>query len=236
MFFRRIRTPTLARFIAPKQIFSRSYAQYNYEDPLNIESQLTEEERMVRDQVNQYCQEKLFPRVLKANRNEIFDRDIMYEMGEMGMLGSTIEGYGCSGLNYVCYGLAAREVERVDSGYRSAMSVQSSLVMHPINAYGTEEQKQKYLPKLATGELVGAFGLTEPNAGSDPAGMQTRAKSDGENYILTGSKTWYVPFTDTLFLLLCVHLLKIHCHSRITNSPIADVFIVWAKDDKDVRS
>ena len=155
-----------------------------------MDDQLSEEEKMVRDQVNQYCQEKLMPRILDANRNEIFDRDIMYEMGEMGMLGSTIEGYGCPGVNYVCYGLAAREVERVDSGYRSAMSVQSSLVMHPINAYGTEEQKQKYLPKLATGELVGAFGLTEPNAGSDPATMQTRARSDGDHYVISGSKTW----------------------------------------------
>jgi len=180
---------------------------YAWDDPLNLEDQLTEEELMVRDQVHQYCQEKLMPRVLEANRNEVFDRDIMYEMGEMGMLGSTIEGHGCPGVNYVCYGLAAREVERVDSGYRSAMSVQSSLVMHPINAYGTEEQKERFLPKLATGELVGAFGLTEPAAGSDPAGMQTRARSDGDNYILSGSKTW------------------------ITNSPIADVFVVWAKDD-----
>jgi len=192
---------------------TRSYAQrvsYAWDDPFNLEDQLSEEELMVRDQVHQYCQEKLMPRVMEANRNEVFDRDIMYEMGEMGMLGSTIEGHGCPGVNYVCYGLAAREVERVDSGYRSAMSVQSSLVMHPINAYGTEEQKERFLPKLATGELVGAFGLTEPAAGSDPAGMQTRARSDGENYIISGSKTW------------------------ITNSPIADVFVVWAKDDEGV--
>merc|ERR1712137_457753 len=192
---------------------TRSYAQrvsYAWDDPFKLEDQLTEEELMVRDQVHQYCQEKLMPRILEANRNEVFDRDIMYEMGEMGMLGSTIEGYGCPGVNYVCYGLAAREVERVDSGYRSAMSVQSSLVMHPINAYGTEEQKERFLPKLATGELVGAFGLTEPAAGSDPAGMQTRARADGDNYIISGSKTW------------------------ITNSPIADVFVVWAKDDEGV--
>ena len=172
---------------------TRSYAQrvaYAWDDPFKLDDQLTEEELMVRDQVHQYCQEKLMPRVLEANRNEVFDRDIMYEMGEMGMLGSTIEGHGCPGVNYVCYGLAAREVERVDSGYRSAMSVQSSLVMHPINAYGTEEQKERFLPKLATGELVGAFGLTEPAAGSDPAGMQTRARADGDNYIISGSKTW----------------------------------------------
>ena len=165
-------------------------AKYTWSDPFNMEEQLTEEETMVRDQVHQYCQEKLMPRVLEANRNEKFDRDIMYEMGEMGMLGSTIEGYGCPGVNYVSYGLTAREVERVDSGYRSAMSVQSSLVMHPIHAYGTEEQRLRFLPKLATGELVGAFGLTEPNHGSDPSGMTTRARSDGDNYIVTGSKTW----------------------------------------------
>jgi len=190
--------------------FYSSRVKYSFEDPFNLEEQLNEEEIMVRDQVHQYCQDKLMPRILNANRNEIFDRDIMYEMGEMGMLGSTIDGYGCPGVNYVCYGLTAREVERVDSGYRSAMSVQSSLVMHPIHAYGTEEQKQKYLPKLATGELVGAFGLTEPNFGSDPGGMQTKAKLEGDTYILNGSKTW------------------------ITNSPIADVFIVWAKDDNDI--
>merc|ERR1711959_28302 len=168
---------------------------------------------MVRDQVNQYCQEKLMPRILDANRNEIFDRDIMYEMGEMGMLGSTIEGYGCPGVNYVCHGLAAREVERVDSGYRSAMSVQSSLVMHPINEFGTEEQKERFLPRLATGEMLGCFGLTEPNAGSDPAGMETRAKQQADGtYILNGSKLW------------------------ITNSPIADIAVVWAKcDDGAIR-
>jgi len=185
-------------------------AKYSFEDPFNLEDQLTEEEIMVRDQVHQYCQDKLMPRILNANRNEVFDREIMLEMGEMGMLGSTIDGYGCPGVSSVSYGITAREVERVDSGYRSAMSVQSSLVMHPIHAYGTEQQKEKFLPKLATGELIGAFGLTEPNFGSDPGGMQTRARSDGENFILSGTKTW------------------------ITNSPIADVFIVWAKDDSDV--
>ena len=189
------RVPTLRSGLRMSQrLYASKRVQYDYSDPFNLDEQLTEEEKMVRDQVNTYCQEKLMPRVLLANRNEVFDRDIMLEMGEMGMLGSAIDGYGCPGVNYVCYGLAAREVERVDSGYRSAMSVQSSLVMHPINEYGTEEQKQKYLPKLATGELVGAFGLTEPNYGSDPGGMVTRARSDGENYILSGSKTWFVQF------------------------------------------
>jgi len=198
-----VRSVALPRYFA-------SRVKFNYEDPFNLEDQLTEEEILIRDQVREYCQDKLMPRVLEANRNEIFHREIMNEMGEMGMLGTTIQGYGCPGANYVSYGLVAREVERVDSGYRSAMSVQSSLVMHPINAYGTAEQKERFLPRLATGELIGAFGLTEPNFGSDPAGMQTRARSDGDNYILNGSKTW------------------------ITNSPIADVFIVWAKDDEGV--
>ena len=147
------------------------------------------------------------PRVLEANRHERFDREIMNELGELGLLGATIHGYGCAGVNYVCYGLVAREVERVDSGYRSAMSVQSSLVMHPIHAYGTEAQRQKFLPKLARGEWVGCFGLTEPDAGSDPAGMRTRAAKAAGGYVLKGSKMW------------------------ITNSPIADVFVVWAKDD-----
>lgn len=165
---------------------------------------------MVRDQVQDYCQEKLMPRVLEANRKEFFHREIMSEMGALGMLGSTIQGYGCPGVSSVAYGLVAREVERVDSGYRSALSVQSSLVMHPIHAYGTEEQKQKYLPELATGRLVGCFGLTEPNHGSDPGSMETRARKKGSNYILNGTKTW------------------------ITNSPIADVFVVWAKDDEGI--
>lgn len=154
-----------------------------------------------------YCQSKLMPRVLKANREEKFDREIMNEYGEMNFLGATLKGYGCAGVSSVAYGLIIREVERVDSGYRSAMSVQSSLVMYPIYAYGNEAQKDKYLPKLATGELVGCFGLTEPNHGSDPSSMETRARKDGDYYILNGSKTW------------------------ITNSPIADVFIIWAKDD-----
>lgn len=183
---------------------------FDWADPLNFEAQLTEEERAIRNQVADYCQEKLLPRVTLANRNEKFDREIFNEMGELGMLGATIDGYGCSGVNYVTYGLIAREVERVDSGYRSALSVQSSLVMYPIYAYGTEEQKQKYLPDLATGKKVGCFGLTEPNHGSDPGGMETRARKDGDSYVLNGSKTW------------------------ITNSPIADVFIVWAKDDENV--
>ncbi|RPH98264.1 MAG: acyl-CoA dehydrogenase [Lysobacterales bacterium] len=179
----------------------------NWDDLLLLDEQLDEDERLVRDSAHEYCQARLAPRVLTANREERFDREILNEMGELGLLGMTIEGYGCAGLNYVSYGLVAREVERVDSGYRSAMSVQSSLVMHPIHAYGTEEQKTRFLPGLAAGELVGCFGLTEPGAGSDPGGMKTRAKSAAGGYRLSGSKTW------------------------ITNSPIADVFVVWARDD-----
>jgi glutaryl-CoA dehydrogenase len=182
-------------------------ARFQWEDPLLLEDQLSEEERLVRDSARGYAQDKLMPRVLEANRHEHFDREIMTEMGELGLLGATIDGYGCAGVGYVSYGLIAREVERVDSGYRSAMSVQSSLVMHPIHAYGTEEQREKYLPKLATGEWVGCFGLTEPDAGSDPNSMKTRARKTDGGYLLTGSKQW------------------------ITNSPIADVFVVWAKDD-----
>jgi glutaryl-CoA dehydrogenase len=185
--------------------------RFNWEDPFFFDSQLTADERAVRDAAHSYCQERLQTRVLMAARHETFDRHIMSEMGELGLLGSTIEGYGCAGLNHVCYGLVAREVERVDSGYRSAMSVQSSLVMHPIHAYGSEAQRQKYLPRLATGEWIGCFGLTEPNHGSDPASMLTRAKPvtrDGvAGYVLKGSKMW------------------------ITNSPIADVFVVWAKKE-----
>ena len=185
---------------------------FKWEDPFLFNDQLTDEERMIRDTARKYCQEKLMPRILEANRHEIFHREIMTEMGSMGLLGSTIpEEYGGAGLNYVSYGLVAREVERVDSGYRSAMSVQSSLVMHPINAYGTEEQKKKYLPKLASGELIGCFGLTEPNHGSDPGSMETRAKKVDGGYILHGNKMW------------------------ITNSPIADVFIVWGKLDGEIR-
>lgn len=185
---------------------------FDWQDPFQFSNMLTEEERMIRDTANQYCQEKLMPRVLTANREERFDREIMNELGELGLLGATLpEKYGCSEVNYVCYGLVAREVERVDSGYRSAMSVQSSLVMHPIHEYGTEEQRQKYLPKLASGEWVGCFGLTEPDAGSDPAGMRTTAKKVDGGYVLKGSKMW------------------------ITNSPIADVFVVWAKLDGEIR-
>lgn len=188
------------------------YAPFNWEDPLNLNSCLSEEETLVMDSARNYCQDKLMPRVLEANRNEVFDPAIMTEMGEQGLLGATIEGYGCAGLNYVCYGLVAREVERVDSGYRSAMSVQSSLVMHPIYEFGTEATKQKYLPKLATGEYIGCFGLTEPDSGSDPSSMKTRAKAVDGGYVLNGAKMW------------------------ITNSPVSDVFVVWAKDDAgDIR-
>jgi len=180
--------------------------KFNWQDPLLLESLLSEEERLVRDSAHQYCQEKLMPRILLANRHEQFDVEIMKEFGALGLLGATIEEkYGCAGINYVSYGLIAREVERVDSGYRSAMSVQSSLVMHPIHAYGSEAQKMKYLPKLATGEYIGCFGLTEPNSGSDPASMATKAIAVDGGYQLNGSKMW------------------------ITNSPIAHVFIVWAK-------
>nr|CAG8443553.1 4975_t:CDS:10 [Entrophospora candida]CAG8532418.1 10091_t:CDS:10 [Entrophospora candida] len=183
--------------------------KYNWEDPLDLESMLTSEEVAIRDTAKEYCQTKLLPRIIEAYRQEKFDREILNEMGELGLLGSTIQGYGCAGVSSVAYGLIAREVERIDSGYRSSMSVQSSLVMHPIYAYGTEKQKQKYLPRLAKGEIVGAFGLTEPNHGSDPGGMQTYADKKNGVYILHGSKTW------------------------ITNSPIADVFIVWAKCKED---
>lgn len=177
----------------------------NYQDPLLLDDQLTEEERMVRDSARGYCREQLFGRVLEANRSETFDPEIMKEMGGLGLFGPTIEGYGCAGVSHVAYGLICREVEWVDSGYRSAMSVQSSLVMHPIHAYGTDAQKDKYLPKLATGELIGCFGLTEPDHGSDPGGMVTRATKTDDGFVISGAKNW------------------------ITNSPIADVFVVWAK-------
>ncbi len=181
---------------------------FDWQDPFYLDSQLSEEERQVRDAVRDYCQDKLMTRVIEANRHEKFHREIMNEMGALGMLGSTLpEKYGCAATNYVTYGLVAREVEAVDSGYRSAMSVQSSLVMHPIYAYGSEEQRQKYLPKLASGEWVGCFGLTEPDHGSDPGGMKTRATKVAGGYKLNGSKMW------------------------ITNSPIADVAVVWAKND-----
>jgi len=185
-----------------------SIHRLDWADPFRLDAQLTDEERMVRDTARDYAQDKLLPRVTRAYLDENFDREIMSEMGALGLLGSTIpEEFGGAGLGYVSYGLVAREVERVDSGYRSAMSVQSSLVMHPINAYGSDEQRRKYLPRLATGEWVGCFGLTEPDAGSDPAGMRTRAKKVDGGYVLSGSKMW------------------------ITNSPIADVFVVWAKSD-----
>lgn len=191
---------------------SKSLTPFNWQDPMMLDAQLTEEERMIRDSAHDYCQEKLLPRVLEANRNERFDREIMNELGELGLLGATLpEEYGGSGINYVSYGLIAREVERVDSGYRSAMSVQSSLVMHPIYTYGSEAQRQKYLPKLASGEWVGCFGLTEPDSGSDPASMNTRAVQVEGGYRLTGNKMW------------------------ITNSPIADVFVVWAKLEGVIR-
>jgi len=182
--------------------------RFDWKDPLLLETQLTEDERMIRDAAHDYCQSKLMTRVLEANRHEIFQRDIMTEMGELGFLGPTIpEQYGGAGVNHVSYGLVAREVERVDSGYRSAMSVQSSLVMFPIHAFGSEAVREKYLPKLATGEWVGCFGLTEPDHGSDPGSMSTRAKKVDGGYLLNGAKTW------------------------ITNSPIADVAVVWANLD-----
>ncbi|MCK0068238.1 acyl-CoA dehydrogenase [Kordiimonas laminariae] len=189
-----------------------SKPQFNWEDPFLLEEQLTEEERLIRDSARDYCQDKLQTRILEANRHEVFDRAIMTELGEMGLLGATIpEEYGGAGVNHVAYGLIAREVERVDSGYRSAMSVQSSLVMYPIYSYGTEEQRKKYLPKLASGEFVGCFGLTEPDHGSDPGGMKTRAEKVDGGYRLTGAKMW------------------------ITNSPIADVAVVWGKLDGKIR-
>ncbi|MGR4068448.1 acyl-CoA dehydrogenase [Halomonas sp. LR3S48] len=181
-----------------------------WEDPFRLIDQLDEDERMVLQTAHDYCQDKLMPRVLEANRHERFDREIMNEMGELGLLGATIDGYGCAGMNYVSYGLIAREVERVDSGYRSAMSVQSSLVMYPIHAFGSEAQREKYLPKLASGEWVGAFGLTEPDHGSDPGNMSTRAVRTDSGWRLNGTKSW------------------------ITNSPIADVFVVWARDEEGV--
>jgi len=185
---------------------------FKWDDPFLLNDQLTDEERMIRDTARKYCQDKLMPRILEANRHEVFHREIMTEMGNMGFLGSTIpEEYGGAGLNHVAYGLITREVERVDSGYRSAMSVQSSLVMYPIYTYGTEEQRKKYLPNLASGKWVGCFGLTEPNHGSDPASMETKAKKVDGGFILHGNKMW------------------------ITNSPIADVFVVWAKLDGEIR-
>ncbi len=185
-----------------------SKSTFQWDDPFLFEQQLAPEERLIRDAARAYAQDKLQPRIVEAFHNEHFDRDILREMGQAGFLGATIQGYGCAGINAVSYGLIAREIERVDSAYRSALSVQSSLVMHAIHVYGSEEQRQKYLPKLAAGEWVGCFGLTEPNHGSDPNSMESRAKTTQGGYILTGNKMW------------------------ITNSPIADVFVVWAKNEK----
>ena len=182
----------------------------NWEDIFKFDDQLSEEERMIRDNVREYCQKSLMPRIIESNRNEIFHPEIMREMGDLGILGATIKGYGCAGINYVAYGLITREIERVDTSYRSAFSVQSSLSMYAIYNFGSEEQKEELLPKMATGELVGCFGLTEPDAGSDPGSMLSRAKKVDGGYELNGSKTW------------------------ITNAPIADVFVIWAKDEQGV--
>ena len=189
-----------------------NWTKLNWEDPFELDAQLTEEQRMVRESARQYAQDRLAPRVTEAFRSESTDPAIFREMGEVGLLGPTIEGYGCPGVDYVSYGLIAREIERVDSGYRSMLSVQSSLVMYPIFAYGNDAQREKYLPKLATGEWIGCFGLTEPDHGSDPGGMITRARTTDGGYRLTGAKMW------------------------ISNSPIADVFVVWAKTDDDIIS
>ena len=189
-----------------------SKPHFRWEDPLLLDEQLSEDERLIQNTARDYAQDKLLPRVIQANRTESFDPAIMTEMGALGLLGPTLpEVYGCAGASHVAYGLVAREIERVDSGYRSAMSVQSSLVMYPIFTFGTDELRQTYLPKLATGELVGCFGLTEPDAGSDPASMRTRAEKVDGGYVLTGSKMW------------------------ITNSPIADIAVVWAKLDGEIR-
>ena len=197
---------------AQKSTAPLSDAAFDWQDPLDLESELSEDERMVRDTARAYAQEQLFPRVLTAYREERFDREVVNEMGHLGLLGATLpEEYGGSGLGDVCYGLIAREVERVDSGYRSVLSVQSSLVMYPIFAYGTEAQRRKYLPKLATGELLGCFGLTEPDFGSDPGSMATRAEKVAGGYKLTGNKMW------------------------ISNAPVADVAVVWAKLDGKIR-
>ena len=193
-----------------ENIRSATAPRFDWSDPLLLEAALTEEERMVRDTARDYAQSALMPRILEANRTEHFDTAIMREMGERGLLGATIDGYGCAGAGYVSYGLVAREIERVDSAYRSAISVQSSLVMHPIHAYGDETQREKYLPRLASGEIIGCFGLTEPDSGSDPGSMATRARKVDGGYLLTGTKTW------------------------ISNAPVADVFVVWAKNDDGV--
>ncbi|OCF35187.1 glutaryl-CoA dehydrogenase [Kwoniella heveanensis BCC8398] len=190
--------------VAQKRMTSK-FAKYDWEDPLDMKSLLTEEEQAIHETAKGFAQEKLLPRVIDAYRTENFDPAIMKEMGELGLLGATIQGYGCAGVSSVSYGLIAREVERVDSGYRSAMSVQSSLVMHPINEFGSEEQKQKYLPQLASGKMIGCFGLTEPNHGSDPSSMETTATKTSDGWVLNGSKTW------------------------ISNAPVADLFVIWAR-------
>ena len=190
--------------------FGKRLMENNWEDIFKFDDQLSEEERMIRDNVREYCQKSLMPRILESNRNEIFHPEIMKEMGDLGILGATIKGYGCAGINYVAYGLITREIERVDTSYRSAFSVQSSLSMYAIYNFGSEEQKEELLPKMAKGELVGCFGLTEPDAGSDPGSMLSRAKKVEGGYKLNGSKTW------------------------ITNAPIADVFVIWAKDEQGV--
>jgi len=205
---------TSATITTPSDVTNnKEKLEFDFRDALDLECRLSEEERMVRDVFRDYCTERLMTRITMANRHETFDRKIMEEMGDLGVLGPTIQGYGCPGVSYVSYGLIAREVERVDSSYRSAMSVQSSLVMYPIYDFGSEEQREKYLPRLAKGELIGCFGLTEPNHGSDPAHMETRARWDNEAkvWIVSGSKNW------------------------ITNSPIADVFVVWAQTEEGLR-
>ena len=199
----------MADFTPPRA--AALFTPYRWDDPFLLDAQLTEEERMIRDAAEQYAQDKLQPRILMANREGRFDRDIMYELGALGFLGATIKGYGCAGISYVAYGLMTRAIERVDSGYRSASSVQSGLAMEAIYAYGTEEQRERFLPKMATGDVLGCFGLTEPDAGSDPAGMKTRAIAADGGYRLSGSKMW------------------------ITNSPIADLAIVWGKLDGQIR-
>ncbi|GIZ01488.1 glutaryl-CoA dehydrogenase, mitochondrial [Caerostris extrusa] len=211
--FKRYSYAVNSHYLNLRTLSSVNKAIFDWKDALSLQNKLTDEEIMIAEQFKSYCQEKLMPRILMANRNEVFDKEIMKEFGSVGVLGPTIKGYGCAGVSSVAYGLIARECERVDSSYRSAMSVQSSLVMHPIYAYGTEEQKEKYLPKLAKGEYIGCFGLTEPNHGSDPGGMETNAiyNSQNKTFTLNGSKTW------------------------ITNSPIADVFVVWAKHDGKVK-